>query len=324
VRESLVDGHAVERLLLLVGALRSGLIDALAGQALISAEEAAALAGTNPRASLVVLEALAAEGIVEHVPIAGGADGEAMYRLTSVGRSHLVEEGPELERARLLHHVNKMRGWLQLDQVIRTGKAVPKDWTTFDLRAMVSAMGERQVEVLDEIVDRCFAYAGTIRTMVDIGGAVGHLSRRFRRRGVEATLFDREETLPIAREYLGEEGAAVKMVGGDLTSSLPAGRFDLVYFGNVLHIYSPETDARVTREAFSITTPGGTIAIQDYLWGMSRESAMFAVNMLRSTESGGVWTEQQHRGWLKEAGFVGIEVQTLETSGAQLVLGRRP
>lgn len=324
MRESLVDGQAVERLLLLVGALRSGLIDALAGPDLVSAEQAARLGDIDARASFIVLEALAVEGIVERVAAPGGDEGQPLYRLTPGGRAHLVDPGPDLERAGLMHQANKMRGWLQLDEVIRTGKAVPKDWTKFNLRAMVSAMGERESEVLDEIVERCFGYAGSVHTMVDIGGAVGHLTRGFARRGVQATLFDREETLPIAREYLGQEAAAIHMVGGDLTSSLPAGPFDLVYFGNVLHIYSPETNARVAREAFSITGPGGTVAIQDYIWGMSRQAAMFAVNMLRSAEYGGVWTEQQHREWLAGAGFVEIEVQTLETSGSQLVLGRRP
>lgn len=346
MRESLVDGRAVERLLLLVGALRSGLIDALAGPDAASAQEAARRAGVDARASLIVLDALTEEGIVERLPALPAGDGDQsaldgaprargdgvppvggdapLYRLTSIGRAHLVDEGPDLERARLLHQVNKVRGWLQLDEVIRTGKAVPKDWTKSDLRAMVSAMGERDGEVLDEIVDRCFAYCGVIRTMVDIGGAVGHLTRRFARRGVEATLFDRHETIPIAREYLSDEAEALTLVGGDLTKALPAGSYDLVYFGNVLHIYSPETNARVVREAFDITKPGGTLAIQGYLRGMSREAVMFAVNMLRSTNEGGVWTEQQHREWLAGAGFVGIEVQTLDTGGSHLVLGRRP
>ena len=62
MRDSLVDRHAVERLLLLVGALRSGLIDALAGQEAAGAAQVAAAAGTDPRATRIVLEALVAEG----------------------------------------------------------------------------------------------------------------------------------------------------------------------------------------------------------------------------------------------------------------------
>ena len=324
MRQSLVDRGAVERLLLLVGALRSGLVDALGSGEALSADEIALAAGTDPRASCVVLEALATEDVVERVAGAEAADECARYRMTALGRSHLIDEGPDLERSGLLHQANKMRGWLQLDEVIRTGRPAPRDPTLPNLRSMVSAMGEREAEVLDEIVQRCFAYAGAISTMVDVGGAVGHLTRYFARRGVKATLFDRVDTLPIAREFLGEEAETITMIGGDYTVALPDGPFDLVYFGNVFHIYAPETNARVAREAYEVTAPGGTIAIQDYMRGMSEQAAMFAVNMLRSTENGGVWTERQHREWLNNAGFGHIEVQTLETTGSQIVFARRP
>ncbi len=169
----------------------------------------------------------------------------------------------------------------------------------------------------------------------------GYYAREFARRGVKTSLFDQEEVLPIAREFLGQEffgeerrsgetGAAgdaagpITLLAGDFTVALPPGPFDLVYFGNVLHIYGPETNARAARDAYGITVPGGAIAIQDYVWGRGPDAALFAVNMLRSTADGGVWTEDQHREWLSGAGFVDIEVLDLNTSGAQLVFGRRP
>ena len=130
--------------------------------------------------------------------------------------------------------------------------------------------------------------------------------------------------LPLAREYLGEEGRDIALLEGDFTEALPAGPFDLVYFGNVFHIYDPATNARVIREAYSVVAPGGTIAIQDYIWGRSERAAIFAVNMLQATEDGGVWSEAQHREWLNDAGFAKIEMLDLETAGTQLVLARRP
>ncbi|MBN1628242.1 MAG: methyltransferase domain-containing protein [Thermoleophilia bacterium] len=322
VRTSLVGKHAVERLLLLVGAVRSGLVDALAGLEAASAAEVAQTAGLDRRATSIILEALAAQEIVER--ISEPAD-TTRYRLLPQGRAHLVDEGPDLERAGLLHQVNKVRGWLELHEVIRTGEPF-STWTTGsrDVRTRSLAMGEREPELLDEIVERCLAYGGRIETMIDVGGAVGHLARCFSRKGVKATLFDQEEVIPLATEYLGAEASDMALIAGDYTQSLPAGPFDLVYFGNVYHIYSPETNARVTREAFSMVSPGGVMAIQDYVWGRNVDAAMFAVNMLRSTVDGGVWTEQQHREWLSDAGFVDIEVVDLQTAPVQLVLARRP
>jgi SAM-dependent methyltransferase len=326
MKDSLVDRAAVERLLLLSGALRAGLIDALATGEASTPEEVSRRAETDPRATRIMLEALAAEGVVERLQVepAAPADDSVRYSLAEVGREHLLDGGVQSERFGLMHQVNKLRGWLELPEVIRTGRPVPRDPAKRDIRTMVGAMGERDPVLLDEIVERCLAYSGPIHTMLDVGGAVGHVARHFARCGLRATLFDREKVIPLAREFLGDEGRDIALVIGDFTESLPTGPFDLVYVGNVLHIYSPATNARVTRSVFSILPPGGTIAIQDHVWGRSPRAARFAVNMLQATEEGGVWTEAQYREWLTTAGFTKVEVLDLETAAVQLILGMRP
>ncbi len=326
MKDSLVDRGTVERLLLLSAALRSGLIDALAAGEASTAEEVSRKAETDARATLIMLEALATEGVAERLAQESAAlpDGSSLYRLSTLGRAHLLEGGSESERFGLMHQVNKLRGWLELPEIIRTGRPLPRDPARRDVRTMVGAMGERDPAVLDEIVERCLTYSGPIRTMLDVGGAVGHVARHFSRCGVRSTLFDRENVIPLAREYLGDEASEIALVGGDFTESLPSEPFDLVYLGNVLHIYGPATNARVARLAFSNLVPGGTVAVQDYVWGRSPRAALFAVNMLQATEEGGVWTEAQYRDWLTEAGFVKIEVLDLEVVEAQLFLGTRP
>jgi SAM-dependent methyltransferase len=360
MRESLIDRASIERLFLVNGALRAGIVDALAAGGTVSVVGVAAAAGTDERATLVMLEALVEEGLVEREgPLpeppesiagnesaqgspgasdvsgvtsgaaqsgsaSGGTPDGILYRLTALAKTHLVDPGPELERWQLMHQARKARGWLDLPDVVRTGKATPRDPVKRDLKTMVSAMGERDPDIVSEIVDRCLAYAGPVQSMIDVGGAVGHVARAFSRCGVRATLFDRPEVLPVAEEFLGEEGKDIALVAGDLTEALPPGPFDLVYFGNVLHIYSLATNARVVREAFSVVAPGGTIAIQDYVWGRGARAAIFAVNMLQATDEGGVWSETQHRRWLDGAGFAKIEMLDLETAGTQLVLARRP
>lgn len=320
MKTSLVDQRAVERLLLLVAAVRSGLVDALADGALHTATDVAELAGADPRASHVVLEALAAEQVVERV----GEGSDPLYRLTETGAAHLLEGGSETERAGLLHQANKLRGWLELPEVIRSGGPLSKGASEPHVRNRALAMGERDPAVLAEIVERCLAYAGTVTTMIDIGGSVGHLAREFSRLGVKTTLFDSDEVIAIAKEYLGSEAEDMELLAGDYTVALPRGPFDLVYFGNVLHIYGPETNARAAQQAFAATERGGVVAIQDYVWGRSPRSPLFAVNMLRSTKDGGVWTEGQYRGWLGSAGYSDVEVLDLENAEAQLILGRRP
>ncbi|HZK49775.1 MAG TPA: methyltransferase, partial [Thermoleophilia bacterium] len=160
--------------------------------------------------------------------------------------------------------------------------------------------------------------------MIDVGGAVGHMARAFADRGIRATLFDRDDVLPEARDFLGAGSEGIDMQGGDFTVSLPAGPFDLAYLGNVFHIYGPETLQALTRRVFEVLRPGGVICVRDLVWERSPRAAMFAVNMLQATAEGGVWREGQYHTWLGGAGFEDIQVVDLGLSASQLVLGRRP
>jgi SAM-dependent methyltransferase len=314
-RESFIDRHNLELAFLLAGTIRSGLLEGMRGSQPQQADAIARNAGTDPRASRIVLDALAAAGIVEQT--------DEGYRLSPEGQAHLVDPGPDFERNSILLQVSKMQSWLGLPDSIRTGRPVRRDPVKADRRSYLSAMGERDPAVAAEIVERVLAYGGHMETMLDVGGAVGHMAKRFSDCGVRATLLDREETIPVAREFLGAAAEDIALVAADYTEGLPEGPFDLIYFGNVYHIYPPETNARVTKNAFASLRPGGTIAIQDLVAGRSPRAATFGVNMLVATQDGGIWTEEQHRDWLSAAGFEWIEVIDL-ASTSQLVLGRRP
>jgi hypothetical protein len=97
--------------------------------------------------------------------------------------------------------------------------------------------------------------------------------------------------------------------------ALPAGPFDLVYLGNVYHIYGPRTNSELTRRVFGKLTQGGVIAIRDLVYERSPRSALFAVNMLQATDEGGVWTGPSIAEWLNDAGFAKIEVLDLGRPG---------
>jgi hypothetical protein len=53
-------------------------------------------------------------------------------------------------------------------------------------------------------------------------------------------------------------------------------------------------------------TPGGCIAILDFVRGLSEFAALFAITMLLATEAGGTYTLEEYGSWLGEAGFTGI------------------
>jgi len=338
---SLVDRREVETLLVLAAALRSGLVDAIAVPGGRTAEETALAVEGDLRASRVMLDALVDVGVAER---AGGAElgDDGTYRLTDLGRAHLIEPAPggaaspELERSSLLHQAHKFEGWLRLADIVKEGRgsvgstspagdAGAHRRTPARLRAFVRTMGEGDPAVPEEVVTRCLEYAGPhIRDMIDVGGAVGHMARLFADHGVQATLFDRPEVLPEAREFLGVRAEGIRMLGGDFTEALPAGPFDLAYLGNVYHIYGHSTLAELTARVFSSVRPGGVICVRDFVWERSPRAAMFAVNMLQATEEGGAWREAEYRGWLEGAGFVDVRFVDLKLARNQLILGRKP
>lgn len=320
---SLVDRHEVEKLLLITGALEAGLVDALDRDSGLTAAGAAREVNGDERACRIVLEALVSLGVAER---RDADEGEPAYTLSAYGRTHLVTPGPSLERSSLLHQRSKVQGWLDIPEVLRNGKPQRRGGGSRDLRSFVFTMAEGAPEVMDEVVRRVMAYARplTEKSMVDVGGAVGHMALRFADQGLQSTLVDRADVVSVAGEYLGERAGVIEYAVADFTEELPPGPFGLAYLGSVCHIYGPDTNRRLLRRVHSVLAPGGTVAVRDFVWERSSRAPMFAVNMLQATQEGGVWTEAEYRAWLEEAGFGEIEVQDLEHSGNQLVLGRRP
>lgn len=320
---SLVRREEIERLLILGGALRAGLVDAISGPGVDTAEEVASALGADLRACRVMLDALVALEVA--------SDDGGGYSLTEAGRLHLIEPAPgepipaELERSSLLHQLAKARGMLDLPYVVKHGEPPERDPSERDLRSFLRTMAEGDAGPIAEVVERSLAYASPLRvsTMIDVGGAVGHVAAAFAGHGVRPTLFDRPDALPQARQYLGESVRDLYLVGGDFLSTLPPGPFDLAYLGNVVHIYGPDTVAALVRRVWKSIAPGGVIVIRDFVWERSPRAPLFAVNMLQATVEGGVWREQQFRSWLAAAGFTDVTVVDLVSADNQLVMGRK-
>jgi cyclopropane fatty-acyl-phospholipid synthase-like methyltransferase len=99
--------------------------------------------------------------------------------------------------------------------------------------------------------------------------------------------------------------------------------FDIVFMGNITHIYSEEENRNLLMRVGRLLKKGGMVAIEDFVRSRSPYAEMFAVNMLASTISGGTWTEEQYRTWLKDAGFINIEVLDLADKEKQLITAFR-
>ncbi len=98
----------------------------------------------------------------------------------------------------------------------------------------------------------------------------------------------------------------------------PAGRrrvLDVVavlFFG-ALHQEDPDAIRGLLRRTHEALAPGGLVYVLDMMTDASRTcpkfSALFSVNMALTSENGWVFSDEDLRGWLTEAGFRDVSVR---------------
>jgi ubiquinone/menaquinone biosynthesis C-methylase UbiE len=216
----------------------------------------------------------------------------------------------------LMHSNHLWNTWSNLTQVVRTGNAANpseinvrgEEW----LFPFISAMHDRakkQAPVQLANVDLT-----GINTLLDVGGGSGAYSMAFvsRKPGMEATVFDLPNVVPITKQFIDKEGfgGKIKTFEGDYTSDkLPEG-FDMTFLSAVIHSNSLEVNQALIMKCYRSLNRNGKIVIQDWVMNNDRTKplggAVFAINMLVGTEAGDCFTEKEVFDMLIAAGFKNI------------------
>ncbi|MCE8422796.1 MAG: methyltransferase domain-containing protein [Candidatus Methanoperedens sp.] len=302
-----------DKIVLLGSALKTGIFSALAGEKDIA--ELVSELNANERALFIVLEALCSLGFVNRE--------KNRYIITDKARFFFVERGEDYLGDYLPHALNKLKAWLDLPLIIKgekPGKEAPTDVPSF-----MKAMSSRPDKMVEFVVDECIRRKKDAKTALDLGGGPGKYARTFVKKGMEVVLYDMPETIDyVSMEFGLKDIRNLTLKKGDFTEhefadDFQDGSFDIVFMGNICHIYSEEENIKLIGRAGKILKKGGLLAIEDFVRGRSPEAEMFAVNMLASTIAGGTWTEEQYREWLKVAGFSKIEVLDFADGDKQLI-----
>jgi len=307
-------------------AVRLGVFEALEGtgdgddQALgaVGAEQLAERLGASPRGVRILCDALAALGILVREPDGDGG----RYRNSPSARQVLLPDAPRSKVAMLLHRARLYERWGKLYDAVVAGDPVPDDAVDPRLDASARAFAHAMADVARDsaartadALERAGALDG-VRNVLDVGGGPGLYAVELARRlpAARATVLDRAETLAVARETIAAAGLDDRVTtrpgdayGGDLTPGPDAEPYDLIFTSNMIHIYSAEANRRLVRDAAEALAPGGRLAIKDFLLDPDRTgppgAALFAVNMLVSTEGGDCYTLDQVADWCREAGL---------------------
>ncbi len=292
----------------------TGIFKRLAEKDTLDAATLAQDLNCSPRGLQLLLDACVAEGLLIKT-------GHA-YSNAPVTRVFLVPGSPADLSTAIRYNRDIYGAWGKLAEFAKTGKPVERPQLhlgedqqrtrTFVMSMHGRAMGiGRGVVPLLDLVGR--------KKLLDVGGGPGTysvlISQAFPE--IDCTVLDLPEVVKVAQELIERQGAAsrVSVLPGDYHTTPFPGEFDAVNFFGMLHQESPADISTLARKAFDALKPGGVMHVMDMMTDETHTapqfSALFALTMALTTEHGWVFSSEELKGWLEEAGFVDFKVSPL-------------
>lgn len=235
------------------------------------------------------------------------------YRSSRLAAVELNAKSPHHRQAYVELLREGWANWSQLTESVRTGREVDPDTSPDDpayRRQFSWAMHHRAVEPAPRVVVQVPLKG--VKTLLDLGGGPGTYALEFlaRHPRLQATLCDRAPALEVAREIAATHkgGARLSYLPLNFMEADVPGQYDVIWYSNVLHIYSTEDNQALFKRLVPILTPGGRLIIQDaFLLDREglypAEANLFAGTMLLCTERGNTYSLSETAGWLRQAGF---------------------
>jgi len=289
---------------ILLTANRLGLFERLI-EGPLDAEELSSRLDADQRGVRILCDALVAEGLLVRE-----ADG---YRNGPLVEQFLLPGSPT-SRVHSLHHTAKLyERWGRLHDAVVHGRPVPDEHLDPELIGNEAQFAQAMADIgrvsaaeTSKVLD-----LEGVRRMLDIGGGPAIYAIEFARRHpeLEVVVLDTESTLAVAKGNIRAaelQGRITCRAGNALEDDLE-GPYDLIFLSNVVHIYSAAINQQLLGRCAAALEPGGRLAIKDFLLDEDRLNppggAVFAVNMLVSTEGGDCYTVAQVETWLAPLGL---------------------
>ncbi len=309
----------------LAGAADLDLFTAFGEEALTAGEVAARLAADR-RATAVLLDAVTAMGLLQK-------HGDR-YEVPAPLRPLLVADSDQSVLPMLQHWANCLRSWAQLARAVKSGQPVPREpslrGAEADRASFVAGMHVISGPMADPLVAQLDP--PPFEHLLDVGGASGTWTLAFLRArpAARATIFDLHDAIEQARARLAgtEYESRIALAAGDFYhDELPEGA-DLAWVSAIVHQHGRAENRQLLGKVFRALEPGGHIAIRDVVMEASRvepaHGALFAINMLVNTQTGGTFTLEELAEDLESAGFVEPALRVKDERMNSVVMARKP
>lgn len=289
---------------ILFTANRLGLFAALADGP-VGGDELARRLAADRRGTRILCDALVDLGLLDL--------SSSGYSPTPAAQRHLLPDSPEPRVDLLAHGAKLYERWAGLYDSVKLGSPVAAERIDPRLqggerefaRAMAD-VGRRSATGTCDVID-----LARTRSLLDLGGGPAVYAMEFARRWpqIEVTVFDTPAALEVARQNLGDSsvGERIRLRPGDAFVDDFGGPYDAIFISNFIHIYSAAENRRLVERCSRQLEAGGRLILKDFFLDDDRRrpagGAVFAVQMLVSTEGGDCYTVSEARSWLAGAGL---------------------
>jgi SAM-dependent methyltransferase len=296
------------------------------GNRSLSAETIAREMQSDLRATTMLLDAVASLQLL--------VKEDGAYRVPPDLRDWLTSDGPQTILPMLHHSLNILRNWSRLAWTVKDGKPAASQpsirGAAADRASFIAAMHSISGPMADGLVAQLQPLA--FRRLLDVGGASGTWTLALLRAVPEATatIFDLPDAIEQARTRLANSPFAdrVTLIAGDFYQDELPGGADFAWVSAICHQHSRQQSRDLFAKVFRALSPGGRIAIRDVVMEESRtqprDGALFAINMLVNTASGGTFTFEEYAADLKSAGFQNPELLVRHEAMNSVVAATKP
>ena len=276
-----------------------------------TSEEIAREAGTDPRATRIVLDSLPALSLVEK------RDGK--YSLTTTAKLFLVRGKPSYMGDFRHVALALWDGMANLKQSLKTGKPLSRMDTGAELQVWeklvlgIIVIAEPAAKALCDILKIGTERKG-IRVLDIAGGSsIFGMTILSRDSAAQVTQLDWPNVNAVAKKLNKERGleGKIRFIDGEhRTANIETNHYDLVLASNFCRFESPNGNQALFAKAYSALKPGGQFVVNDFVPNEERTEPTFALRFsvytLTHTPEGECWTLSQYSEWLKAAGFSSI------------------
>lgn len=242
-----------------------------------------------------------------------------IYELTETAERYLCTNGPASMAALVRVAPGPLQNWERLADTVRTGRvASPIDDDPVGFYApLVQATFATQLRAASRLGLRLsWARRPELRVLdLGAGRAPWAIALLEQSPGSTAVVNDWPGVLDLAVNTVAERGlsARAEFRPGDFHSiELESESFDIVVLGHVCRTEGDDRSRALVARSYAALRPGGQLLLADYFADHDRKYNAFGVQMgltmLANTTHGGMLTNEQVCGWLRDAGFAAVRL----------------